>query len=99
MSCNGRPFEKIGQKLLAPGVKPLAKQEVKNNDSVLGPVADGDRGLKVTYAQLIQKAFKPEWWRNGTPIQRPAALLRRELDTNVIDIHPHTRRLQPVTTT
>lgn len=73
MSCAGRIFPKIGKKLLAPGVIPLAKQFVDPTDSVLGPLArgsgtPGSTGLTVSYADLIQQAFRPEWWSHPAPI-------------------------------
>src|SRR5262249_11371148 len=51
-------------KRLAPA-RPLRKQKVAEDDSVLGPYAndDGDgRGLATTYKSLIQRAFQPAWW-------------------------------------
>jgi len=58
----------LGQKLS--GLTPLGKQVVHPQDSVLG--ADGaypQPGLKKTYEQLIQDAFKPEWWNSNQLIQ------------------------------
>jgi len=50
---------KLGKKLRV--AKPLAKQVVAADDSVLASLRD-TKGLKGTYEQLIQNAFKPEWW-------------------------------------
>ncbi|BAZ49636.1 hypothetical protein NIES4103_22480 [Nostoc sp. NIES-4103] len=51
-------------------LKPLAKQAVDSQDSVLGEYRSGTgKGLKVTYKQLIKDAFKPEWWQSTQLIQ------------------------------
>jgi cytochrome c peroxidase len=63
MSCRGRVFEEIGQKMLA--AKPLANQSVDPTDSVLGPHADKKQGLTITYDALIKKAFLPKFWRSA----------------------------------
>jgi cytochrome c peroxidase len=63
MTAVGRTFPDLGKKMLAR--KPLGLQTVHVADSVLGPLVDttlGAKGLKVTYASLIQKAFKTKWW-------------------------------------
>jgi hypothetical protein len=47
------------------GLKPLGKQLVASDDSVLGGLSNFPRkGLNTTYAQMIKKAFKPEWWKS-----------------------------------
>jgi cytochrome c peroxidase len=62
MSADDRNFHQVGKKLLAR--KPLAKQMVDPTDSVLGLLSDTpNKGLKTSYAALIQKAFQPDWWR------------------------------------
>jgi cytochrome c peroxidase len=67
MSWNGRTFPLLGRKMLS--LRPLALQKVDPTDSVLGPFADGNKGLKssVTYASLIKEAFQPEWWNATQP--------------------------------
>jgi cytochrome c peroxidase len=62
MSADGRNFPKIGKKMLT--LKPLAKQRVHPNDSVLGPIVDTatGKGLTVSYEQLIRQAFQARWW-------------------------------------
>lgn len=62
-----RKGRKLGKKLLA--VKPLAKQQVHPNDSVLAPYRAGDKGLNTTYEALIQKAFQPQWWDSDIAIR------------------------------
>ncbi len=62
MSADNRNFHQVGKKLLAR--VPLAKQLVDPTDSVLGVFSKSpDRGLKTSYAALVQKAFQPEWWQ------------------------------------
>ena len=61
MSCANRTFRDVGRKLLA--LRPLGRQEVHAEDSVLGPYAAQDgRGLREHYGDLIQAAFDPRWW-------------------------------------
>jgi cytochrome c peroxidase len=65
MSCKQRSFPDIGRKLLAR--KPLEKQKVHYNDSVLGRYSASSAkalkpGLKTTYAKLIKQAFNPKYW-------------------------------------
>lgn len=67
MSALGRSFPDLGRKLLRR--KPLGLQAVSSKDSVLGALADRrGKGLKTTYAALIQQAFKPQWWSGTDPI-------------------------------
>ncbi|WP_414572700.1 cytochrome-c peroxidase [Nostoc sp. CCY 9925] len=60
---------KLGQKLSR--LKPLGKQLVDPQDSVLGADSKWPKpGLKdKTYDQLIKDAFKPEWWKSNQLIQ------------------------------
>lgn len=62
-----RKGRKLGKKLLA--VKPLAKQQVHPNDSVLAPYRAAGKGLNTTYEALIQKAFQPQWWDSDIAIR------------------------------
>jgi cytochrome c peroxidase len=65
MSYEGRSWPTIGKRMLS--ARPLAKQRVASDDSVLGPFVGGaKRGLSpaLTYLELIQAAFKPEYWRS-----------------------------------
>ena len=72
MSCNGRGFEQIGQKLLllnqttlAPLTIPLNGQTVDPGDSVLGPYAGKPgKGLTIGYEALIKQAFAPRFWNS-----------------------------------
>ncbi len=72
MSFAGRRFADIGRKLL--GAKVLALQHVHPADSVLGALAEvrvegnrlaGAPGLRTTYAALIRRAFRPQFWTAG----------------------------------
>jgi len=84
MSYDGRTFRDLAKKLFS--LKPLARQEVNATDSVLGPFAAPERGLTVSYRELVEQAFEPRWWKtdlivrveNGAPTfvadpQRPLA--------------------------
>jgi cytochrome c peroxidase len=62
MSCSGRLFEQIGQKLLSPKLQPLDGQDVEATDSVLGPYVTKKNGLNTTYEALIKKAFPSKFW-------------------------------------
>lgn len=66
MSFRGRTFPKIGKKLLA--LKPLGLQRVHRKDSVLGFLAHENKGLKTSYAKMIQAAFHKKWWSNNDRI-------------------------------
>jgi cytochrome c peroxidase len=64
MSAGGRTFMKLGKKLLS--LQPLAAQEVKADDSVLGPLAvAGGKGLTTNYADMIRAAFNDAWWNSN----------------------------------
>ena len=64
-----RKGRKLGKKLTV--LRPLAKQLVAKDDSILGSYSQGSQpGLNVeTYSTLIQQAFKPEWWKSNLVIQ------------------------------
>ncbi|MGE5048419.1 MAG: cytochrome c peroxidase, partial [Deltaproteobacteria bacterium] len=63
MSAVGRTFPDVGKKLLL--VKPLGLQKVDPRDSVLGTLGESKvKGLKTTYAAMIQKAFNPIFWNS-----------------------------------
>jgi cytochrome c peroxidase len=63
MSCGGRLFEHIGQKMLH--LKPLNGQLTDPTDSVLGPYAGKLTGLTIDYPTLIKQAFQPKFWNSG----------------------------------
>jgi len=64
MSAGGRTFMKLGKKMLS--LQPLAFQEVKVDDSVLGPYSAAPaKGLKTTYADMVRAAFQDKWWNSN----------------------------------
>lgn len=70
MSYNGRTFPQLGRKMLS--LRPLAKQTVAPDDSVLGPLADtSNGGLKTTptntYKDMVQAAFQDRFWNSSVP--------------------------------
>jgi cytochrome c peroxidase len=87
MSAEGRTLPRLGKKMLS--LRPLAKQFVAADDSVLGALSStpqGRTGLNTTYAAMIRAAFRPEWWRspaivttdaNGTPVFRLTSVSAR----------------------
>ena len=62
MSAKDRPFAKVGVKLLP--MRPLARQLVASDDSVLGPMSRApSRGLSVSnYNDMVKAAFKADWY-------------------------------------
>ena len=63
MGSLGRTFRDVGKRLAS--AKPLRQQKVAEDDSVLGPYADDDQGLNTTYRELVEAAFRPEWWQSN----------------------------------
>lgn len=82
MSCNGRKFGDLGRKMLA--LKPLGKQDVHAQDSVLGRYRNrSGQGLAVGYAELIKAAFEPKWWSaKGTFIAPGSTIAYTHMETN-----------------
>jgi len=71
MSADGRNLSDIGRKLLS--LRPLGEQHVSPSDSLLGGmVTEGTRGLDVSYDQLIEQAFQPEWWNSTSQVKTAA---------------------------
>ncbi|MGC2744749.1 MAG: cytochrome c peroxidase [Candidatus Angelobacter sp.] len=67
MSATGRPFVKIGKKMLM--LTPLALQQVAPDDSVLGALSAAPaNGLNTTYISMIQAAFQPKWWSSNVVV-------------------------------
>ena len=68
MSCNGRTFSDLGRRLLT--ARALATQRVHPQDSLLSQTAGlinaSGPGLSSTYADLVRKAFYPQYWSNET---------------------------------
>lgn len=52
------------------GLRPLGKQLVAQDDSVLGSLSNSPRvGLKTNYKAMIKKAFQTQWWKSNQLIQ------------------------------
>jgi cytochrome c peroxidase len=76
MSYEGRSWPALGRKMLS--LRPLARQRVAPDDSVLGRYANpSGPGLlpAYTYLDLVQAAFQPDYWNSpqlvaadGTPL-------------------------------
>jgi len=72
MSFAGRGWKDIAVKLTS--LRPLGEQAVSPSDSVLGPYADpSGKGLSVSYADLIERAFATRWWRSNLVVKDPGA--------------------------
>ena len=70
MSCLGRTFPDLARKLL--GQKPLARQRVHAQDSVLASLRDpSGQGLNTRYQDLIRKSFAPRYWDGQGVFGRP----------------------------
>lgn len=63
MSCTGRAFVKLGQKLLHQKI--LTDQTISASDSVLGRYASG----KPIYSAMIAKAFHADYWQSPSVIR------------------------------
>lgn len=84
MSADGRTWVEIGDQFVTGAgelprekghrvlaLRPLAKQLVHANDSVLGPLSrKNGTGLNIPdYAYMIRQAFKPAWWDSRKSIR------------------------------
>ncbi|OUU19899.1 MAG: hypothetical protein CBC13_11970 [Planctomycetia bacterium TMED53] len=65
MSGTGRNWHDLGKKMC--NVTPLSRQQVSPTDSRLGayavPAGDG-KGLNISYVEMIQNAFRSEYWNS-----------------------------------
>ncbi|MCU1221279.1 MAG: Di-heme cytochrome c peroxidase [Candidatus Angelobacter sp.] len=74
MSATGRPFVKMGKKMLM--LTPLALQQVATDDSVLGSLSAAPaNGLNKTYISMIKAAFLPKWWSSGVVVDANSNIL------------------------
>jgi cytochrome c peroxidase len=74
MSAAGRPFVKMGKKMLM--LTPLALQQVAPDDSVLGSLSAAPaNGLNTTYISMIQAAFQPKWWSSNVVVDANSNIL------------------------
>ena len=84
MSSVGRPFLQLGKRLV--DCRPLAKQRVHSEDSVLGNLSrDPSAGLnKDNYARMIRDAFKEEWYESNYKIRVDANNSERVVGSEII---------------
>ncbi len=74
MSAVGRPFVKMGKKMLS--VTPLVLQQVSTSDSVLGGLSAAPfTGLDTDYVTMIQAAFQPQWWNSDVVVDKDSNFL------------------------
>ena len=74
MSAAGRPFVKMGKKMLT--LTPLALQQVAPDDSVLGSLsASPNNGLTTDYVSMIKAAFLDKWWSSGVVVDANSNML------------------------
>jgi cytochrome c peroxidase len=74
MSAAGRPFVKMGKKMLM--LTPLALQQVASDDSVLGPLSAAPaNGLTANYISMIKAAFQPKWWSSSVVVDANSNIL------------------------
>ncbi|HEU4417178.1 MAG TPA: cytochrome c peroxidase [Candidatus Angelobacter sp.] len=67
MSATGRPFVKMGKKMLT--LMPLGLQQVALDDSVLGALSAAPaNGLTTDYVSMIKAAFQPKWWNSNVVV-------------------------------
>ena len=78
MSSAGRVFPDLARRILP--LRPLANQMVHPQDSVLGQQSlSPSKGLATTtYAELIRRAFRKEWWQGSFSIAIDAAKSAQE---------------------
>jgi cytochrome c peroxidase len=74
MSATGRPFVKMGKKMLM--LTPLALQQVAPDDSVLASLsAAPGNGLNTDYVSMIKAAFLPKWWTSNVVVDANSNVL------------------------
>ena len=74
MSATGRPFVKMGKKMLM--LTPLALQQVAADDSVLGSLsASPNNGLTTDYVAMIKAAFQNKWWGSNIVVDANSNVL------------------------
>ena len=64
VEMGGETWLDLGRKMLTKVPRPLYRQRVAPNDSVLGPWRHASHGLRVSYRELIQRTFRDHWWRD-----------------------------------
>lgn len=106
MASAGREFIHAAKHLLLQ--RPLAKQQVHPQDSVLGLYRAPTTGLTIpTYGDLIRQAFKKEWWQSNLqltldPAETEEMRIRRRwvaANNGLLDLdNENSRRLLTVST-
>jgi cytochrome c peroxidase len=82
MSCSGRTFAKLGQKLL--GQQILGDQAIAPTDSVLGAYAK----QRPTYRALVEQAFQPAYWMAPQSVHITPAMFRKIATMDLDRPHP-----------
>lgn len=82
MSCRGRSFARLGQKLI--GQMILSDQVISSNDSVLGAYANG----RPKYGELIKKAFQNEYWQSSSIVKFTKIHAKSIGSMDIDDSHP-----------
>ena len=81
MSATGRPFVKMGKKMLT--LTPLGLQQVALDDSVLGSYSAAPKnGLNTNYIAMIQAAFQPKWWNSNVVVDANSNFLHNGTPQN-----------------
>src|SRR5579859_3086571 len=84
MSASGRPFVKMGKKMLT--LTPLALQQVAADDSVLGALSNAPgNGLKTDYVSMIKAAFQDKWWNSGVVVDASSNFLHTGAPQNTAE--------------
>ena len=102
MSFAGRTFPKLAKKLLR--LRPLGKQRVAHDDSVLGALANRQGpGLTSDYPTMIRAAFRREFWDASEIVKYTGGSTNPDrvaegaaADAGIPGVHPHPGR--PLTT-
>jgi cytochrome c peroxidase len=89
MSCQGRAFADLGQKLLTQNI--LADQTISAADSVLGAYAK----RSPTYAELVMKAFRPEYWAAAANVNLTRAQLKQAKSMDLFDKDERIKKVRP----
>ncbi len=63
-----RFFPQLAMKLLNSDVTPLGLQYVHPEDSMLGGIAENDKGLTTSYEEMIKSAFQEQYWDSALPV-------------------------------
>jgi cytochrome c peroxidase len=89
MSCKGRDFTNLAQKLLEQPI--LSGQTIAVDDSVLGNYARN----RPTYAALIRSAFNSAYWTASVPVRFERGMLPKIESMDLVDRPPLRTRPAP----